>query len=287
MENPFVSIVVPAYNNEMYIAETLRSVLSQDYDNYEVVVADHSSIDGTAAIIASFSDHPRLRILSPTPQGGGALANWNRVSRESKGEFLKLVCGDDLIDPNVLSLQVEALREHPSAVLVSSQRRLIDADGRVFLRRRGLQGLEGLVSGEDAVVATVHAGTNVFGEPACSLIRRSTLEQVGWWDNTHPYLIDEATLVAVCSRGDVMALKSVLASFRVSGGQWSFRLAASQADQVRAFHDKVYREKRVPLARHHVMVGNFRATLTAYLRKLAYLRLKNRMGHGSVVESTT
>lgn len=286
MAEPLVSIVIPAYNNEQYIAETLRSALSQDYAHYEVVVADHSSIDATAEIIAGFAGDPRLRILTPTPEGGGALANWNRVSQAAKGEYLKLVCGDDLIEPDALTLQVQALLDHPSAVLVSSQRRLIDADGKVFLRRRGLQGLEGLTKGEDAVRATVRAGTNVFGEPACSLIRRKTLEDVGWWDNTHPYLIDEATLVAICGRGDVVALKSVLASFRVSGGQWSFRLAASQSEQVRGFHRQLLMKGEFPLRRSDVLIGDARAIVTAYARKLAYLRLRNRMGHSAVVEST-
>lgn len=71
MAEPLVSIVIPAYNNEQYIAETLRSALSQDYAHYEVVVADHSSIDATAEIIAGFAGDPRLRILTPTPEGEG------------------------------------------------------------------------------------------------------------------------------------------------------------------------------------------------------------------------
>jgi glycosyltransferase involved in cell wall biosynthesis len=287
VSTPLVSIVIPAYNNERYIAETLRSVLAQDYENLEVVIADHSSIDDTATIIASFDHDPRLRILTPTPQGGGALANWNRVSEAARGTYLKLVCGDDLLDPSAVSLQVQALTESPSAVIVSSQRRLIDANGDVFLTKRGLQGVEGLVRGKDAVVATVRAGTNIFGEPACSLLRRDILEKVGWWDNTHPYLIDEATLVNICGQGDLVALKVVLASFRVSGGQWSVRLAASQAGQVKAFHDKLFAEGRYPLTRQHLVLGGVRASLTAYARKLAYIRLKKRMGHESVVESTT
>lgn len=287
MSNPLVSIVIPAYNNERYIAETLRSALSQDYENFEVVIADHSSIDGTASVIASFAHDPRLRILSPTPEGGGALANWNRVSMAAKGAYLKLVCGDDIIDPSALSLQVRALQDNPSAVIVSSQRRLIDAHGDVFIGRRGLQGLEGLVPGQDAVVATVRAGTNVFGEPACSLVDRGVLERVGWWDNTHPYLIDEATLVSVCGQGDLVALKTVLASFRISGGQWSVRLAASQSRQVKDFHRKLYAEGIFPLTKRHLLEGDVKATLTAYARKLAYIRLRNRMGHETVVESTT
>ena len=82
---PKVSIVIPAYNNVQYIAETLDSVLNQTYDDYEVVIADHSSVDGTMDVIQSYSSNPKLRILSPTPTGGGAQASWTRVRAEAKG----------------------------------------------------------------------------------------------------------------------------------------------------------------------------------------------------------
>ena len=165
--SPKVSIVIPAYNNVQYIEETLQSVLNQTFEDYEVVIADHSSIDGTAEMIARFADNPKVRVLTPTPTGGGAQANWNRVSQAATGEYLKLVCGDDLISPDALELQVKALEDNPGAVIVSSRRDLVDANGRLFLKGRGLQGVSGRVSGRDAIRATVLAGSNIFGEPAC------------------------------------------------------------------------------------------------------------------------
>ena len=122
---PSVSVVIPAYNNQRYLGDTLRSVLAQTYDDFEVVIADHSSTDGTIEFLNSSHADAKVRILAATPEGGGAVANWNRVSREATGTWLKLVCGDDLIDPEALEKQMGAVSENPSAVLVASRRRIV------------------------------------------------------------------------------------------------------------------------------------------------------------------
>lgn len=281
-----VSIVIPAYNNVRYIAETLDSVLNQTYNDYEVVIADHSSTDGTQAVIDGYKGNPKLRILSPTPAGGGAQANWNRVSSEAKGTFVKLVCGDDLIAPTALAEQVRAFEENPSAVLVASQRDLVDSNGDVFVRSRGLQSISGLVSGADAVRATVVAGANIFGEPACVMFRRDLLQEEGGWDNTNPYLIDEATYARICFHGDVVAIRRSLATFRISASQWSVRLAKQQSDQAISFHEQIAREHPGVLSRFDLLLGNIRAIGMSYARRLAYIRLRKRMGHEHAVEST-
>ena len=283
---PKVSIVIPAYNNVRYIGETLDSVLNQTYDDYEVVIADHSSVDGTQEVIDRYKGNPKLRILSATPSGGGAQANWNRVSSEARGTFVKLVCGDDLIGPTALADQVQAFEDNPSAVLVASQRDLVDSNGHVFVKNRGLQGISGLVKGADAVRATVVAGSNIFGEPACVMYRRDVLQEEGGWDNTNPYLIDEATYARICFHGDVVAIRRSLATFRISASQWSVRLAKQQSDQAISFHEQIAREHPGLISRFDLLVGNVRAIGMSYARRLAYVRLRKRMGHEHAVEST-
>ncbi|MGO4234848.1 glycosyltransferase family 2 protein [Pseudarthrobacter sp. YAF2] len=283
---PKVSIVIPAYNNVQYIAETLDSVLTQTYDDYEVVIADHSSVDGTKDVIDGYGSHPKLRILSPTPAGGGAQANWNRVSSEARGTYLKLVCGDDIISPTALAEQVAAFEANPTAVLVACQRDLVDSNGGIFMRNRGLQGISGLVSGAEAVRATVVAGANIFGEPACVMFRRELLEHEGGWDNTNPYLIDEATYARICFHGDVIALRRSLATFRISASQWSVRLAQQQSHQAIAFHNEIAHKHPGVLTPFDLALGNLKAIGMSYARRLAYVRLRKRMGHELAVEST-
>lgn len=274
---PRVSVVVPAYRNARYLSATLDSILAQDYTDYELVVADHSSADGTETILQRYAALPGVRVLEATAAGGGALANWNRVSAHARGEFIKLVCGDDLIAPTALREQVEALDANPGSVLVASPRNLIDANGRVVIRSRGLGGLRGRVSGRDAVRRSVRTGTNIFGEPGCVMFRRDLLESEGGWDNSFPYLIDQATYTWVMLHGDIVALPRTLASFRISKTQWSVRLVDEQASQAIAFHEALRARDPTLLSAWDVRMGNAMARLMARARRLTYLWLSRRM----------
>jgi glycosyltransferase involved in cell wall biosynthesis len=273
-----VSIVIPAYNNELYLAETLDAVLAQSYERLEVIVADHSSSDGTQLILDRYAAaDDRVRVLSPTPAGGGAKANWDRVSQAATGDYVKLVCGDDLVHPELVARQVEALEANPGAVLAASRRDVIDAHGAPVVTGRGLAGLVGVHRGADAIRATVRAGTNLLGEPACVLMRREALERAGWWDDAAPYLIDEASYANVLLQGDFVGIDASLAGFRVSDTQWSVRLMRQQSRQAADFHASMHARHPEIVSAVDRRIGDLNATKTALLRRLAYAYLRRRM----------
>lgn len=274
---PTVSIVVPAYNNAAYIAETMHSILNQSYSDLEIVVADHSSTDETWTILQSFAADPRVTLLQ-TEAGGGARRNWNRVTEAATGEFVKLVCGDDLIAPTMVERQLAAFED--GVVLVASTRDVVDADLRPIVRNWGLGGLKGRRSGTAAIRRTVRSGRNIFGEPACVMMRRDALVSAGLWADEQ-YLIDQATYTAVLRKGDFVAVPESLASFRVSADQWSVRLAAEQSQQVVRFHDALHASDPDIVSRFDVSLGNVRARLSASARRLTYSLLGRRMRKAS------
>ncbi|SCQ45000.1 Glycosyl transferase, group 2 [Propionibacterium freudenreichii] len=277
---PRVSVVIPAFNNADYLEETLRSALTQDYDDYEVVVADHSSTDDTADVIHHFAGDPRLRVLDPTPAGGGAKRNWDRVSQAAHGELIKLLPGDDLIKPDMLSAQVAVFDRYPSVTLCTTRRDLLNDAGKVIMRGRGVpRKLQGLHIGASAVRATVRAGSNLFGEPGCVMLRKAALEAIDWWDGTNSYVIDERSYCralladAAIGRGDFYGIPRSLGSFRVSGTQWSVRLATSQAEQVTAFHTDMAKTHPEIISQADLIEGNLRARAMAHARRLVYFAL--------------
>jgi glycosyltransferase involved in cell wall biosynthesis len=274
-----VSIVVPAYNNAQYIEATMESVLAQTHTDLEIIVADHGSTDDTLARLQRFQADARVTVLTTEP-GGGAVRNWNRVSEAATGEFIKLVCGDDLIAPTMVERQL-ALFE-PGVVLVSSSRSIVDAEGQTLIANRGLSGLAGRHSGSDATRATVRSGTNVFGEPACVMMRRDALAAAGFWSPTETYLIDEATYVSVLEHGDFVGLREPLASFRLNGGQWSVRLAGQQAAQAVRFHNGLRSARPGLLSAVDVALGNAKAHANSWARRVIYLLLSRRMNKASV-----
>lgn len=274
--SPRVSIVIPSYNNEEYIAETMRSVLAQTYRDFELVVADHSSTDRTWELLQEFTADPRVRLLL-TPAGGGAERNWNRVTDEARGELVKLVCGDDLLYPDALERQVAAFDAHPGTVMVASSRDIVDAGGRMIVRNQGLAGLKGPVPGTVALRRGVLRGANIFGEPCCAMIDRATLAKAGGWHGDPGYMIDQGTYSRVLLHGDFVAVPGPLAAFRVSAGQWSVRLTRQQAESAAQMHRQLAELAPHAISAGDVRRGNLMARVRSWQRRLAYLYLGRRM----------
>jgi glycosyltransferase involved in cell wall biosynthesis len=268
--------VVPAYNNTEFIERTIDSILNQTYGDLEIIIADHASTDGTWALLQKYLNDERVTLVQ-TEAGGGALRNWNRVSHLATSEYIKLVCGDDLISPTLIERQVSALDDNAGATLTACARDIIDANDVPVVRKRGLGGISGLTPGSRAIRTTVVLGTNIFGEPACVMMRRASLERAGWWDSSFPYLIDETTYARVLLEGDFVAIPDALAGFRVSHSQWSVKLARSQAVQAAGFHRWLFDNHPGIISQFDLWRGDVAASLMAFVRRSAYVMLKTRM----------
>src|SRR3984957_15615154 len=130
-----VSIIVPAYNAERFIARTLRSALRQTYVTLEMIVIDDGSTDSTGAVARAFAESDeRVRVIS-VPNGGVAKARNIGIS-EAAGELLAFLDADDLWHPTKLERQMAALDEMKDAPAVYTLSRDIDVDDRVFGRGR-------------------------------------------------------------------------------------------------------------------------------------------------------
>ena len=276
MSQPTLSIVIPSYNSADFIEETMTSVLAQEGVDMEVIVADHTSSDGTWERLAPFARDPRVTLVR-TEAGGGAERNFNRVSELATGRYVKLVCGDDVLLPGVLARQVALLEAHPEASVVACQRDLVDARGKTVFKAWGLRGLDDVMPGREAIRTAVLRGSNVFGEPACTMMRREDLVAHGYWDFRNPYMVDLATYVNVLMSGDFVADREVGAKFRLNGGQWSVALAKKQSTQVMAFHEWLLAEHPEIVTPSDVRRGNLQARSMAWKRRVLYMLLGKRM----------
>ena len=126
---PSVSVVVPVYNGVAFIDATMQSILAQTFSDFELVVSDNASTDGTWEALQRYAADPRVRLTrlaSTIP----AAENFNHVTDLATGEFVKLVCADDVLYPDNLEVLVKELTAHPSALLAVSSRDVIDATGQ-------------------------------------------------------------------------------------------------------------------------------------------------------------
>ncbi len=119
---PKVSIIIPAYNVEAYIAAAVDSALAQTYPNVEVVVVDDGSTDGTAEILAGYGD----RIVVVTQPNGGLAAARNSGLRAATGDIFGLLDGDDIWLPERLDRMVDLLESRPDLGLVTSDSWLME-----------------------------------------------------------------------------------------------------------------------------------------------------------------
>ncbi len=124
MTDPLVSVITPVFNGENFIRSTLQSVFDQDYSNFEVIVIDDGSEDGTAQIIKSF---PSVRYHYQQNQGIPRARNAGLSL--ARGEFVAFIDADDLWMPNKLSLQADHLRKNPEAGCVLTLQRLFAEGG--------------------------------------------------------------------------------------------------------------------------------------------------------------
>lgn len=184
---PLVSVVVPVFNGAPYLAECLDSVISQDHENWECVVVDNASADGTPSIAAAYAARDeRIRVVT-NPETLPIIPNFNVAMRQISPEsvYTKLLCADDWLLPECLWRQAEVAERHPNVGIVGGYAQWGD---RVWL--------DGLPFPGEAVPGRVPCrlgflrNINVFGPPSTVLFR-STVVRERW-----PAFFDEAVLHA-------------------------------------------------------------------------------------------
>jgi SAM-dependent methyltransferase len=125
-----VSVVLPVYNGEDYIRESVESVLAQTYPDFELIVVDDGSTDGTSGILASYAADPRVRVMRQANQKlPAALSNG---FAQATGEFYTWTSADNIMAPDQLAEMVRFLREHLAVEMVYADEEIIGEDGRAL-----------------------------------------------------------------------------------------------------------------------------------------------------------
>ncbi|NJL89875.1 MAG: glycosyltransferase [Coleofasciculaceae cyanobacterium SM2_1_6] len=179
---PQISVIIPAYNSEKTIRETIDSVLAQTFRDLEIIVINDGSSDRTVEVVQRISD-PRISFYS-YPNGGPATSR-NRGIIKSQGAYLSFIDADDLWTPDKLEIQYQALVNNPQAAVAYSGTDWIDEQGN-FLRHASAQG----PSGDVYAHALLY---HLFGSGSNFLVRREALFAIQASDQDTNSFFDEFT----------------------------------------------------------------------------------------------
>lgn len=267
---PLVSVCIPSYNNAEYISETIDCILNQTYKNLELVICDDHSKDNTVEVIKGYTD-PRVKLFI-NEKNLGMSGNWNNCLNHCTGEFIKLICADDMLALDSIEKEVTALINNPSALLAESDTQFRDLQGNTkgsYTRYKKA----GLVDGKVITRAGLFS-RNLFGAPLNNTFRASVLEKVKGFDPSFKYILDYDFWVSIACLGDVYIIHEPLNYFRLRND--------SNTGKVLTTEQKAYVEEHKMLLRKHaeeLHISKFDFECSVMIRKILnfgsriYLRL--------------
>lgn len=129
---PVVSVGVPVFNGERFLAETLDALLEQTYDDLEIVICDNASTDGTPDICRAYAERDSRISFHRNEKNLGAAENYCRVFHLSRGRYFKWAAADDLCSPDMIERCVSVLDRDPGVVLCYARTSIISEDGTVL-----------------------------------------------------------------------------------------------------------------------------------------------------------
>lgn len=175
MNQPLVSIIIPVYNREKIIAETLESAIAQTYRCCEIVVVDNKSSDRTFSILTEYAyRHSNMKIFQ-NETNLGPVRNWVKCLEYATGEYIKILWSDDLLDPRFVEQCLPFLRDNLDVGFVFTRTRIFNTEKAVS-NEVFLLGKTGLYSSDTYIRKTLFGWTYPLS-PGCAMFRRRDLSK--------------------------------------------------------------------------------------------------------------
>ena len=208
---PKISIVIPCFNAERFLLETIESVFRQDLSDYELIVVDDGSTDDSRSIIEALG----TRVKAVFGPNRGASAARNRGTQLAEGEFIQYLDADDLLTTDALSRRIETLERSNSDVAYSDWQRLVEEGNGFKAGEIVARTIESVHT--DPQIATF---TGFWCPPAALLYRRRIVERIGGWNESLPIIQDARFLFDAARHGARFAhVAGVGAFYRVQIGK--------------------------------------------------------------------
>ena len=202
MKSPIVSVIIPVYNNEKYIKETIESVLNQTFTDFELLLIEDCSTDNTLECIRNIEDE-RIRLYQNDENKGIAYTR-NVGLKKAVGQYIALIDGDDIMTPERLQMQLNLLTTNPHIDCCAGQGVLINAKSEEI-------GSLNKVSGDLNLILIFQ---NVVINPSLTF-RKSIIYKIGYYEDYSPAEDYHFILKAVFNEFHFFNMTEILIKYRV------------------------------------------------------------------------
>jgi glycosyltransferase involved in cell wall biosynthesis len=216
-----VTVLMPVYNGERYLDESIESVVAQDFADFEFVIVDDGSTDGTPALLAKWAARDARIVLLRRDENGGPSRALNAGLTVARGEYIARQDCDDISLPGRFARQVAALDANPAAVLVTLGRLLIDERGTSL-------GIAPHVVQPPEVIRLLLHFTPALGVPGQAMFRTSAVRAIGGWDESYRLSQGWELATRLSKQGPFLALPELGMEYRVHGERASTRFHDEQ-----------------------------------------------------------
>lgn len=204
--SPRISVLMPVYNAESYLAAAVESILAQTWQDFEFLIMDDGSSDRTPQILQAYAQNdPRIHVYQSQNQGVSAARN--SLLQKARGEYVAVMDADDIALPHRLAAQIHYLDHHPEIVCVGGSHDLIDEQGRFLTTLK-------LPETDEQIQALALAGHGSICHP-CACMRRSPVLQVGGYDERLKSAHDLDLWLKLGEVGQLTNLPEVVLQYRI------------------------------------------------------------------------
>jgi glycosyltransferase involved in cell wall biosynthesis len=207
---PKVSVLIPTYNSAQFLDETIQSVLSQTFPDYEIIIVDNQSTDNTDKIIEKYKLDSRIRYYKNSVNIG-MTGNWNQCLLYANGEYIKFLMSDDKFHPHLLEKFINVMDKNPDVSVITCLRQFFGEENSVIPVPEEIM-KETKLKSQNAIAYTIKY-SNWIGEPTSVMFRREHL-WLGFFKIEMQWIPDLEMWLRLLTRGSAYIIPEVLSFFR-------------------------------------------------------------------------
>lgn len=243
MKNPLVSIIILNYNGRNYISDCVRSVLNSSYDNFEVIIVDNASTDGSyELVVKEFGNDPRVKIMRNKKNLGFSGGN-NVGLRIAKGKYIVLLNNDTVVSKDWLKKLVWIMENHENIGIIQplvvnlEDKEIIQSIGFIVDKILLLSKSIGRGIRVDSIKNNILIKGISYAYGACLMIRRECFKRVGFFDPKLKFYFDDNYWGLLCNLKGFLVASTTSTKIYHKGGA----ILSKRKENVRMYHSTISR----------------------------------------------